>query len=62
MDHTNWIGKRVKQTSCAGVEFEHRVGCRGTVIDSFTDEKGNVHCQTREDGVWCPAVYLTIEE
>jgi hypothetical protein len=50
-----WVGRRIEQVRCEAPEFQKFVGRRGTVKDVITDEKGQVHLQTEEDGVWCPA-------
>lgn len=39
------------------------MGRRGTVIESFVDEKGNTHCLAeRQDGstFWCPERFLQV--
>jgi hypothetical protein len=50
----SFIGKRIEQVRCSSPEYQKFVGRKGTVEEAFTDEKGNVHVKTREDGVWCP--------
>lgn len=50
-----WIGKRVEQVRCEDPQYQKFVGRKGTVDDVITDEKGQVHLRTSEDGVWCPA-------
>jgi hypothetical protein len=58
--HEEWIGLRVEQVRCEAPEYQRFVGRVGTVDDSITDEKGQIHCRTAEDGVWCPARLLAV--
>lgn len=50
-----FVGMRVEQVRCEAPEYQKFVGRKGTVSEAFTDEKGQVHVKTEEDGVWCPA-------
>lgn len=48
------VGAVVKQVRCEAPEYQRFVGRVSKVVETFVDEKGNLHVHT-EDGVWCPA-------
>ncbi len=51
-----WLNKRVTQVvACEG--FEHEIGRESVVVETFWDQRGQLHCKT-QDGVWCPALRL----
>ena len=50
----DWIGKRVEQVKASEIAFQFHVGRVATVVESFTDEKDQIHIKT-DDGIWCPA-------
>lgn len=48
------VGALVKQVRVDNPEYQRFVGRQSKVVETFLDEKGNLHVHT-EDGVWCPA-------
>jgi len=54
------VGKIARQVRCEYPEYQHHVGRTSKVVESFTDEKGNVQVFTA-DGIWCPLHLLTVE-
>ena len=54
----HWQDKQVRQvSSCDGTN----IGRTSKVVDTTFDENGALHCKT-EDGYWCPASRLEIQE
>ncbi len=58
-DARSFIGLKVEQVRCVSPEYQKFVGRKGVVVESFEDEKGNIHCKT-DDGVWCPSFLLAV--
>ncbi len=51
-----YLNKKVKQV----FGIKNLVGREGTVVDTFADEKGALHCKVDAGGAyfWCPAQLL----
>lgn len=62
MDKPVFVGKWVEQVRCEAPEYQKFVGRQGTVDQEIEDEKGEIHCHTFEDGIWCPSKLLSVIE
>lgn len=56
---SEWMNKTVKQVPYTDGSNDEAIGRISVVVDTLFDEKGALHCKTK-DGFWCPASRLEI--